>query len=140
MSVEWIWWIAAAALIAIELVTGTFYLLAIGVAFALGGVAAALHSALEVQFGVAALLAIVFVVLAHRWRLGRGSEPPLRSFDVGQAVRVEAWNADGTARVAYRGTTWDAEPATPDVPRVESLYIVGTRGSVLVVSDRRPAA
>ena len=40
MSVYWIWWIAAAALIAAELLTGTFYLLAVGVAVACGGVAA----------------------------------------------------------------------------------------------------
>ena len=32
MSVEWIWWIAAALLVGAELVTGTFYLLAVGLA------------------------------------------------------------------------------------------------------------
>ena len=32
MSAYWMWWIAAAALIAAELLTGTFYLLAVGIA------------------------------------------------------------------------------------------------------------
>ena len=31
MSAYWMWWIAAAALVAAELLTGTFYLLVVGV-------------------------------------------------------------------------------------------------------------
>ena len=45
MSAYWIWWALAAVLVGAELVTGTFYLLAVGVAFALGGVAAWLGAA-----------------------------------------------------------------------------------------------
>ena len=139
MSVNWIWWIAAAAVIGAELVTGTFYLLAIGIAVALGGVAAWFGAGLPLQFGVAGVLGVALTVAAHRWRLAHASPAPQASLDVGQAVRVESWNADGTARVAYRGTTWDAELASPDVPRSGTLYIVATRGSLLVLSDRRPA-
>ena len=40
MAHFWTWWILAALLIGLELATGTFYLLAVGIAFALGGVAA----------------------------------------------------------------------------------------------------
>jgi membrane protein implicated in regulation of membrane protease activity len=40
MADFWIWWILAALLVGLELATGTFYLLALGVAFWLGGVAA----------------------------------------------------------------------------------------------------
>lgn len=140
MSVEWIWWIAAAVLIGAELVTGTFYLLAVGIAFALGGVAAWLGAGSQLQFVVAGVLGVGLTIIAHRWRLSRASPPPQASLDVGQAVHVETWNADGTARVAYRGSTWDAELAGPNVPRAETLYIVATRGSVLVLSNQRPAA
>ena len=139
MSVHWIWWIVAAAIIGAELVTGTFYLLAIGIAVALGGVAAWLGASVAVQFGVAGVLGVALTVAAHRWRLAHASPPPQPSLDVGQAVHVESWNPDGTARVAYRGTTWDAELASPDVPRADTLYIVAMRASVLVLSDRRPA-
>jgi hypothetical protein len=55
-------------------------------------------------------------------------------------VRVETWNADGSARVSYRGTSWDAEPVTPEVPQSATMYIVATRGSRLILSDRRPLA
>jgi membrane protein implicated in regulation of membrane protease activity len=139
MSVYWTWWIAAAILIGAELVTGTFYLLAVGIAVALGGVAALLGAGMPVQFAVAGVLGVVLTVAAHRWRLAHATPPAQPSLDVGQAVHVQTWNPDGTARVAYRGSNWDADLAAPDVPRGETMYIVATRGSVLVLSDRKPA-
>src|SRR5262245_45108951 len=139
MGGHWVWWIAAAVLVGAELVTGTFYLLAIGVATALGGVAAWLGAPMPMQFLVAGAFGVVLTVLAHQWRLRRAPATAQVALDVGQAVQVQSWNSDGTARVAYRGTQWDAELATSDTPRAATLYIVGTRGSVLVLSDRRPA-
>ena len=138
MNVEWMWWISGALLIGAELVTGTFYLLAVGIAMALGGAAAWLGASLAVQFGVAGVLGVALTMLAHHWRLAQAAPPPQPSLDVGQTVHVASWNANGTARVSYRGSTWDAELVSPDVPRAETLYIVATRGSVLVVSDQRP--
>src|SRR5216110_454812 len=87
MSGHWIWWIAAAILIGAELVTGTFYLLAIGVAAALGGVAAWLGAGEPVQFAVAGVLGVVLTIVAHRWRLARATPPPQPSLDIGQAAR-----------------------------------------------------
>ena len=138
MSIEWMWWIAAAILIGTELVTGTFYLLAVGIAVAIGGVAAALGAWISLQFGIAGILGVALTIVAHRWRLARATPLPQQSLDVGQAVHVKTWNPDGTVRVAYRGSTWDAELAAPNVPHADMLYIVGTRGSVLVLSDQRP--
>ena len=140
MSVEWAWWIVAAVLVGAELLTGTFYLLAVGMAVAFGGVAAFAGASLQMQFTVAGVLGIVLTVVAHRVRLSRATPPPQPSLDIGQAVRVETWNGDGSARVSYRGTSWDAEPATPDVPHAGTMYIVATRGSRLIISDRRPPA
>jgi membrane protein implicated in regulation of membrane protease activity len=138
MTGYWLWWIAAAVLIGAELLIGTFYLLAVGVALAFGGVAAWLGAGPAAQFVVAGVLGIALTIAAHRWRMRRGLPPPQAPFDVGQIVRVEHWNAEGTARVAYRGSTWDAELASPEIPRAETLYIVSMRGSVLVLSDQRP--
>ena len=139
MSVHWMWWIAAMLLILAELLTGTFYLLAVGIAVALGGATAWLGAGVAVQFAVAGVLGVALTIVAHRWRVGRATPPPQPGLDIGQSVKVASWNDDGRARVAYRGSTWDAELESPDVPRAETLYIVGTRGSVLVLSDRRPA-
>jgi membrane protein implicated in regulation of membrane protease activity len=140
MGGQWIWWIAAAVLVGAELLTGTFYLLAVGVAAAIGGVTAWLGASLPVQFLVAGACGVVLTIAAHQWRMRRAPALPQAPLDVGQAVHVERWNPDGTARVAYRGSHWDAELATPDTPRAETLYIVATHGSTLVLSDRRPAA
>jgi membrane protein implicated in regulation of membrane protease activity len=139
MSSYWMWWIAGAALIAAELVTGTFYLLVIGLALAVGGVADWFGAAVPVQWLVAAALGVVGTMLLQRWKRGLvASTPPQKGLDIGQMVQVQSWGPAGTARVAYRGSTWDAEVATPDTPHVETMYIAGMRGSVLLLSDRRP--
>jgi len=135
MDVQWTWWIAAAVLVGAELVTNTFYLLAIGIAVALGGVAAWFGVNTELQWAVASVLGLAFTFVAHRWRMQHAS-PAQVSADVGKSVHVRQWNADGSARVDYRGTQWTADLATPDTPRAESMVIVGTRGSRLIVADR----
>jgi membrane protein implicated in regulation of membrane protease activity len=140
MASYWLWWILAAVLVGTELVTGTFYLLAVGVAFAVGGLAAWLGASTEAQLLLAGVLGAAGVLAAQRWRRRHAASPPAPGFDLGQPVRVQAWNPDGTARVAYRGSLWTAELAAPDVPRGEVMYIVATRGSTLIVADHRPAS
>lgn len=134
------WWVLAVILIGAELMTGTFYLLVIGVAFAIGGAVAAAGAGLPVQLAVAAVLSVGGVILAHRWRLARQSTGQMRSLDIGQEVRVHDWRADGRARVAYRGSQWDAELETQVTPRQDRMFITAVRGSILILSDRRPAA
>lgn len=140
MALYWVWWIAAAIAVGAELLTGTFYLLAVGVALVAGGAAAFAGLDLEMQFLIAGALGVVLTIVAHRLRVQRVEPPPQRGLDIGQSVIVRSWRANGTARVAYRGSLWDAELASPDVPRDGTLYIVDTRGSVLILSNHRPAA
>jgi membrane protein implicated in regulation of membrane protease activity len=136
MTGYWMWWIAGAALIAAELVTGTFYLLVIGLAVACGGVAAWFDAAVPVQWLIAAALGVVGTVLLQRWKRGlAASTPPQKGLDIGQMVQVQSWGPGGTARVAYRGSTWDAEVATPETPHAHTMYIAGMRGSVLLLSN-----
>ena len=136
MDGHWLWWILAAVTIAAELTLGTFYLLAVGIAFAIGGLAALLGGSLEIQLVVAGVLAVILTMIAHRWRLKR-VVPQEPSLDLGQSVQVLGWKDDGTARVNYRGTQWNAELADEGASRAETMYIVGTRGSTLVIADRR---
>ena len=140
MSAYWMWWTVAAALIAAELLTGTFYLLVIGIAVACGGIAAFLGWGEPYQWLTASVLGVIGVVALERWKRGRGRSPDQPALDVGQMVRVQKWGPDRTARVNYRGSTWDAELATPDTPQAETMYIAATRGSVLILSDRRPVS
>ena len=138
MAAYWLWWIAAALLVGVELISGTFYLLALGIAVAVGGVGAWLGMVTATQFFVAGAAGVVLVFLAHRWRKGHTALARQVSLDVGALVHVDQWHGDGTARVVHRGTTWDAELENPDTPRADSFYVVATRGSVLVLSDHRP--
>ena len=136
MTDYWTWWILAALLVGAELLTGTFYLLAVGFAFAVGGVAALLGVGLPLQLVVAGVVAVAATIVAHKWR-GQRVPPPTPSLDLGQTVRVLDWKDDGSARVNYRGTQWNAELAEPGASRAETMYIVGTRGSTLIIADRR---
>jgi membrane protein implicated in regulation of membrane protease activity len=139
MEQVWLWWVVAAVLAGAELVTGTFYLLAIGVAFAIGGIVAFFGAPIGMQWLATGVLALLGTIAAHRWRLRRGEPAPQPDLDVGGKVHVETWHPDGSARVVYRGTHWDAVPATAATPRRHTMYIVATRGSTLVLGDERPA-
>lgn len=141
MTGYWMWWIAAAALVAAELLTGTFYLLVIGLAVACGGVAAWLGAGAALQWLIAGALGVIGTVLLQRWKRSAAARTPQApGLDVGAQVHVLSWGPDRTARVAYRGSTWDAELAANDTPQAETMYVAATRGSVLILSDRRPAA
>ena len=140
MAAYWTWWIAAAALIAAELLTGTFYLLVVGIAVASGGIAAWLGWDLAYQGLTASVLGVSGVLMLERWKRGRGRTPNQAGLDVGQMVKVQSWGPERTARVSYRGSTWDAELASPDTPKSDTMYIAATRGSVLILSNRRPAS
>jgi membrane protein implicated in regulation of membrane protease activity len=133
------WWVVSAVLVGAELLSGTFYLLAIAIAFAAGGVCAWLGLPFAMQILVAAAVGIVAVALLRRWKAQKSRPKLPASLDVGQAVQVAQWRDDGTARVNYRGAQWDAELENTQVPRQTTLYIAAVRGSVLVLSDRRPA-
>jgi membrane protein implicated in regulation of membrane protease activity len=139
MADYWIWWILAALMIGGELLTGTYYLFALGVAMALGGIAAYVGFGMQGQFVAAGVLAVLATAAAHQWRI-RHTPPPQPGLDIGQPVQVRQWRDDGTLRVAYRGSEWDAELAAPVASRERPLFIVAMRGSVLVLSDQRPAS
>jgi membrane protein implicated in regulation of membrane protease activity len=139
MTVYWLWWVAAALLIVAELLTGTFYLLVMGVAVACAGVAAVLGASLTSQWLVAGVLGVVGIAAIQRWRHRNANARPVQqALDIGAPVQVLTWGPNHTARVAYRGTRWDAELASPDTPQAETMYIADMRGSVLILADRRP--
>jgi membrane protein implicated in regulation of membrane protease activity len=138
MAPQWVWWVLGLALVAAELVTGTFYLFAIGIAFLVAGVAASFGVPVGGQLIVTAVLALVGTALAHRWRRRMGAPAAPPPLDLGHAVQVQSWHADGTARVSYRGTHWNAVLAAPDAAREKTMYIVGVRGSTLVLAPQRP--
>ena len=110
------WWLIAGALVAAELATGTFYLLMLALGAAAGAVAAHLGLSTSVQIATAALLGGGAIVVWHLRRTAQSpglpaSANPDVNLDIGGTVQVAHWQADGSARVHYRGTDWDARHA-----------------------------
>ena len=107
------WWLAAGALVAVELATGTFYLLMLALGAAGGAAAAHLGLSGTVQTATAAVLGGGAVAMWHLRRtsaapkLPAGANPDV-NLDIGSMVQVIHWQADGNARVHYRGSEWDA--------------------------------
>jgi membrane protein implicated in regulation of membrane protease activity len=145
MELWLVWAIAGFVLLIVEMLTGTFYLLVIGMgAFAAAGAAAlGLNPLLQAILGSLVSLAGVYGV--HHWRFSnRPGDPGGSNFlDRGQPVVLEEWAQENgpIARVKYRGTLWDARLATPDAhPSPGStLYIVDHEGNTLIV-DTAPAS
>lgn len=133
---DWITWLVFAALLVMaELATGTFFLLAVGLALLYPALAAWMGASTGTQLTLAALsiVAHVLAVMLLR-RRAPAPAPEQNSLDVGQRVKIAAWNADGTARVVYRGTEWNAERFDPEMPQADSGIIEEIRGNTLIIS------
>jgi membrane protein implicated in regulation of membrane protease activity len=123
------WWVLAGVLVALELLTGTFYLLMLS----LGAVAAALTAmaghGLTTQLVVAAVIGGLGAVLLGQWRKRQTTTPQEahdQHLDLGATVQVDAWDAQGTAQVKHRGAAWTAvlapgQTATAGVHRIQAM-------------------
>src|SRR5437868_6700758 len=101
------WAIAGLALVIAELLTGTFYLLVLGVA-AFGSAGAAwLGMGFGPQIVVAAAVAAVGCYGVHLHR-AKHQTAQMPSIDAGKPATFEQWidPAAHLARVNYRGATW----------------------------------
>jgi membrane protein implicated in regulation of membrane protease activity len=135
---DWInWLVAAGVLVALELFTGTFYLLMIAIGAGFGALVALAGIGLPGQTIAAAVVAVAATGLLYRSRLGRparsdAARDPNVNIDIGQAVRVDEWH-DGRARVKYRGALWDVELGTGAIPEAGNFRIAEVHGSRLIV-------
>ena len=136
------WLLIGLMLVVVELMTGTFYLLILGIAAGIGSLIAFFGLPFWIQALMAAIAAIVGGVLVHRYhRAANATSPKDIANDVGQTVTIESWVSEPQrlARVHYRGTIWDAEVLGSD--RIEPdahLYVVAMEGSRVKVSSTRP--
>lgn len=131
-----IWFLLAFALLGLEMLSGTFYMLVFSLAAASGGLMAYLHAALTPQLVVAAIVGVIGTGVLRRWR-AKSMPRADQNLDIGAPVQVESWGDDGRARVHYRGSQWDAELELADTPRNVPLYIKDRRGSCLILSQHK---
>ena len=106
-----LWFILALIVAAVEMVTGTVYLLAVTLACAAAGAAS---------------------WLAHLLRRRKNPQADrLMNLDEGERIRVESVGTGGTAVVQYRGAPWiacaeegDLTPGTWIIARVDGTRLV----------------
>jgi membrane protein implicated in regulation of membrane protease activity len=114
MAESSIWWLLTGAAVAVELMTGTFYLLMFAVGLAAAAIAAHLGASVTSQLVIAALIGGGAVIAWHFLRgkkmVGKNAEFNSDvNMDIGQTLHVDNWQADGTANVKYRGANWAAQ-------------------------------
>lgn len=132
-----IWWLVTGALVAMELTTGTFYLLMLAVGAAAAALAAHSGASLTAQVVTAAIVGGLAVVL---WSADRQRQPGLTAssdaeqhLDVGETVQVEAWDAQGLAQVKHRGAVWTAVATANVTPSPGLFRIQAIQGNRLVL-------
>ena len=137
-----LWWLAGGILVAAELATGTFYLLMLALGCLAGALAAHAGQGAVVQIVGAALVGGGATVAWHVKR-SREARPVSAernrdvNLDIGGAVHVPAWEADGSARVPYRGAAWTVRLAHAGPPQPGPHVIVAVHGNELRVAPAK---
>lgn len=138
MSDSTLWWLLAGSTVALELFTGTFYLLMLAVGMAAGALAAHAGLGMVGQLIVAAITGSSAVVAWYFIKKRRDSDPSVRALrsvnlDVGEILQIDEWNPDGTASVKYRGAQWTAIHRPGNTPTAGSYRVAELVGSRLLV-------
>jgi len=137
MTDSTLWWLMAGIAIAAELLTGTFYLLMLAIGLVSAALAAHAGASMAIQLVVAAAVGGGAVTAWHLVRPRQPAGPASANrdvnLDIGETVQVEAWNADGTASVKYRGANWTVVPVPGTVQTTGPHRVREVIGSRLVV-------
>ncbi len=143
---DWITWLMLAGIVVIlEMLSGTFYLLMIGIGLMAGSLAAVVGMSNAQQVIMAAIVGIIATFALRRSKFGKlnkidAARDPNVNLDIGQTLTIQDWQGDGnnpgTARVMYRGAMWDVELAQGETARPGAFVIREIQGSRLIVSHR----
>jgi inner membrane protein len=135
----WHWWVLALVLIGIEMLAPGFFLMWIGGAAAVTGLATLIIPALpwEAQFVIFGVLAVASVVGA-RFYIKRN---PIETSDatlnrrgaqyIGRTFSLEEAIVNGAGRVRVGDSVWRAEG--PDLPAGDKVKVTGVSGAALKV-------
>jgi membrane protein implicated in regulation of membrane protease activity len=138
MANSTLWWLIALGAVVLELLSGTVYLLLLGTGFAAAALTAHAGLGLTIQLVAAAVVGVGAVLVWYTVRRRRPPAVPSRAnrdvnLDIGEHVYVDAWNADGTASVRYRGAQWTVVPMPGRLPSTGEHRVAEVVGSRLVV-------
>ena len=135
-----VWAVIGLVLVIVEVVTGTFYLLMLGVAAFGAALAAWLGLGFSAQSIVAAVVSAVGCYGVHLYR-AKNSAQQMAPIDAGMPASFESWLDAGSrlARVRYRGASWDARvEGLEAIEPGATLYVLAADGNTLRVAKNKP--
>ena len=138
MTQSSIWWLLAGGAVAIELISGTFYLLMIALGLAAAALATHAGAGSATQIIMAAVVGGGSVLV---WRSIKKKQPATLAasvnsdvnLDIGGTVQVDTWLGDGTASVNYRGAKWSVSHKNPEAT---ATHTAGAHRIVEVIGSR----
>lgn len=140
MDHAFVWAVVGLVLVIVELLTGTFYLLVLGIAAFGAALAAWLGLQFSAQSIIAAIIGAVGCYGVHLYRAKNRAEQ-MAPIDAGMPASFESWLDAGArlARVRYRGASWEARVEGGDAlePGV-TVYVLAADGNTLRVTKTRP--
>ena len=123
------WFIAAVAVLVVEMFVGTLYLLIISAALAGAGAASLL-------FDGSAVISAVGLFWLHGFikRRRTPADEVSNDLDIGQTVKILRRVSEGQYEVSYRGTTWQARALNARAAAEPSFAVIGGKeGNILLV-------
>jgi membrane protein implicated in regulation of membrane protease activity len=135
-----VWAVIGLVLVIVEVMTGTFYLLMLGVAAFGAALAAWLGLGFSAQSIVAVLVSAVGCYGVHVYR-AKNSAQQMAPIDAGMPASFESWLDAGArlARVRYRGASWDARVEGGEaVEPGATVYVLAAEGNTLRVAKNKP--
>lgn len=132
-----VWFVAAVAVLIIELLTGTVYLLVVSAALAGSGIAYGLTGSTPAAVLTAALLSALGIWFVHAKTAVRKVETDsYQDLDAGQYVEILRHAGGNRYEVFYRGTHWQAQNTGQEElePGTRAL-IVRKEGNLLIIAN-----
>ena len=129
------WFIAAAAVLIVELFVGTVYLLVVSAALFGAGVVYWLTGDTSIAVAAAAVLSAAGIWLVHgKFKKTAPRQELNDDLDIGQTVHILQRLHGDCYEVSYRGTRWQAQAENADAVQTTSTAVItGKNGNVLLI-------
>lgn len=129
------WSVFGVLCILAEFAVGSFYLFAIGLAFLYPAIADYMGASGSVQLAVLLAGSVVHGGDVMMMRRRRPAQPRAQCVsDIGQRVEVVEWLDEGTARVRYQGSLWEADKLRAEMPDAAYGIIHDMQGSRIIIT------
>lgn len=129
------WFIAAAAVLIVELFVGTVYLLVVSAALFGAGLVYWLTGDTSIAVVAAAVLSAAGIWVVHgKFKKTAPRQKLNDDLDIGQTVHILQRLHGDCYEVSYRGTRWQAQAENADAVQATSTAVItGKNGNVLLI-------